>query len=1158
MNESQLAARLATADTDELAAILQSPSLDEELFLRDYLGPECYRRLRSLTQRRAARQRELREPSLGNVLLIPGLLSNELALVQKDPPEPVWLSARSVAAGNLRYLRLAENGITDADPANPIAPTGLMKRYYGELMLTLAQRWQVRTFTYDWRKSLELAASQVRACIDASFPRREPVHLVAAREGGFVARLYVALNADHWAQRGGRLITIGTPYWGSVLYLQALVGHLDIVQWADRLDPHYSRQEFLSLVRTFPSLYQLLPFAEPVPKELFLAATYGSTAGVRQEYLDDARRLQDLVRTVADPARMLAIVGVNQPSYADVHLDAFRDAVDRPSRERISDELLAELYAASDGDGIIARRDAEIAIPTLYLDSSGTDLIGAPHLLGALDELLQSDFTSGDWRKIGQRQGLQAEPPAVLTGSQESSAPAGKPPGLSDQLEQTGRRVEQLARGLARSGGGPGATENAQQEREMENIFMRHLGLSSTARSSVRVMARFDPPKIAIKVVLKDIAVIGEEPSTGEPSLPVDAIAVGHYIGGTPQGGVSALDDAITPLLAGGAAYFSPAKPGMAEGVLHQLLQRRTVSGELAALFCLPDPRAQGKETARVVAVTGMGIAGRFGAPELTILARELCWALGRIGKKHLATVLIGAGQNNLSVADAVEAWIHGIKLAITGNEAGAGNCLQQITFVEHDPRRVAAIAHAIEWLAADLGPEKRNRMLIDFTPFSDQAREEIKAAAIEAMQAEVRQQVSRDWQATQGDAAGEPAPTRITVEFDEDTYRFGALTEGASMPERPIQLDPKLVNQANDELASTADLSEQQRQGEFLAKLLFPEDFYTNLSGGTPLILTVDATTARIHWELLCLSERQLMATDAQKPDEPNDGAADAQDPEMFLGIACGVTRQLRTSFARIPEPMPLQNRLLRVLVVADPAADARLPGAEEEGNSVADLMEIYNDITQTKNRIEVVRLIGPAEASRTTVLQNLMTRSYDVLHFAGHCIYDSDNPRRSGWIFTGGERLTAAEIQRLDRVPSLVFSNACESGVTPDRAGERSAALAPTFAETFFARGVANIVCTAWPVGDREGRDFALTLYAALLGLEFNPPPKIPVLRTDRRYYQANTPQPFHKAMRAARRAIADESYDQHSWGAYQHYGNPYAQIFAPYGSKMAERSA
>ena len=97
--------------------------------------------------------------------------------------------------------------------------------------------------------------------------------------------------------------------------------------------------------------------------------------------------------------------------------------------------------------------------------------------------------------------------------------------------------------------------------------------------------------------------------------------------------------------------------------------------------------------------------------------------------------------------------------------------------------------------------------------------------------------------------------------------------------------------------------------------------------------------------------------------------------------------------------------------------------------------------------------------------------------------------HPAQSGWIFSDGVVISAHELERIDRVPPLVVSNACESGITPDRSGERSAALVPSFAESFFAQGVANYVGTAWPVDDIAARLFATILYGSLLGLDVGP---------------------------------------------------------------------
>ena len=268
--------------------------------------------------------------------------------------------------------------------------------------------------------------------------------------------------------------------------------------------------------------------------------------------------------------------------------------------------------------------------------------------------------------------------------------------------------------------------------------------------------------------------------------------------------------------------------------------------------------------------------------------------------------------------------------------------------------------------------------------------------------------------------------------------------------------------------------------------------------------------------------------------------GLADDLRPRALLGTSRGFTRQLLTAFAPAPQPPPPPRRLLRVLVVADPAEQARLPGAEEEGVEIADLFESFNEVWEdrSESRVEVVRLLGPSEATRTHVFRDLMLRSYDVLHFAGHCVYAESDPEQQGWIFSNGDQpilLCPNELNRIDRVPKFVFSNACESASRWIRAEERTAGLAPGFAESFFSRDVANFVCTAWPVDDDAARRFALELR----------PPRLKPDRDRPGRFTPQPPKPMHAAMREARLAILGTVSGARTWGAYQDYGNPYFHL-------------
>src|SRR6185503_2937254 len=192
---------------------------------------------------------------------------------------------------------------------------------------------------------------------------------------------------------------------------------------------------------------------------------------------------------------------------------------------------------------------------------------------------------------------------------------------------------------------------------------------------------------------------------------------------------------------------------------------------------------------------------------------------------------------------------------------------------------------------------------------------------------------------------------------------------------------------------------------------------------------------TARIHWEMVAQPSMDNILT----PTSENSSDSNFEYEDGFLGTSRGFTRQLRTTFAPPPEPPPPPQSVMRILIVADPAEDAHLPGAEEEAVAVADLFESYTPSDVNATRIEVKRLFGPIDATRTNVLRELMLRRYDLLHFAGHCVFQWDgDPNLSGWIFNVKRRelLSANELNRIDRIPKFVFSNACESGITPDRA--------------------------------------------------------------------------------------------------------------------------
>jgi hypothetical protein len=648
----------------------------------------------------------------------------------------------------------------------------------------------------------------------------------------------------------------------------------------------------------------------------------------------------------------------------------------------------------------------------------------------------------------------------------------------------------------------------------------------------------FELPAVPLEigVIWAGLEVVHEldPPALGYPPYPcpIDALAVGHYHGTTNLAGPERMLDIEISRAALGLA------PGEAlrgqDRLLTSLSRRGAISGHLGQSFLLPDPRSKD----RVIALAGMGTPGRFGASELTVMARELCWTLGRLGKKHLAAPVIGSGDENMKYGDAVASWVRGLRLALATLEQDPRFQLRRVTFVTPDARQVDRLHRLLLRLREVDAARAKSRPRLDIT---------VSPPTLEAVQnragVSLKEGIERGLRVPQVPHVGKPVPARLSVLRVGKRLRFGAVTEAASLPERDVQVDPVLVAEANARFAGFESRADQLGWGAYMGQLLLPSELSAEIPADAPLALVLDEDTAQIHWEMI---SQVGPSPSSELPgitlDRPAEGAPLAKD-WLPLGIARGVSRQLRAVFAPPPDPPPPSRRLLRVVVIADPADD--LPSARAEGEAVCKLFRSFNSVWGLDHyKVEVVPLIGSRLATRNDVLFHLTRRGpYDILHYAGHCAFDRDDPDASGWVFANKQRLGVHELSRIDRVPRFVFSNACESGALPDRPPAEAYALAPTFAEAFFARGVSNFVCTAWSVDDGAALDFALELYARLLGLVVKKSALGSVVAPD----TEGGPRPMYVAMREARRKLLDAGrHGVLSWGAYQHYGDPYFQLF------------
>ncbi len=159
-------------------------------------------------------------------------------------------------------------------------------------------------------------------------------------------------------------------------------------------------------------------------------------------------------------------------------------------------------------------------------------------------------------------------------------------------------------------------------------------------------------------------------------------------------------------------------------------------------------------------------------------------------------------------------------------------------------------------------------------------------------------------------------------------------------------------------------------------------------------LVLSLDEEFINIPWELL-------------------------YDGENFLCLKFNIGRLIRTSHELRPVEYRSPAGPLKMLILANPTAD--LKSAYSEG------IYIKNQLDRRRSEIRID--FKSSHIDTLYVKKNL--RDYDIVHFAGHCEYDSARPEESGWVLDNG-RFTVNDIKSLaesSSLPALVFSNACHS---------------------------------------------------------------------------------------------------------------------------------
>jgi len=1044
-----------------------------DMAVSDQTEPEVLRRLAQRSRLMRGRSRPI-----GNVVFLHGITGSDLAVSKgSGKPSSIWVDIWSLVSGHLQHLKLAPDGRREADPTLRVRTTGINKRYYARAVLALRAQWNVEPYAYDWRRDIDEASDGLAAFIKDRF-NSEPLHIVAHSMGGLVARNMIHRHPKLWESMrdpkllgGGRLVMLGTPNYGSFAIPQVMTGADALMARLERFDLNHNLSDLLKITNSFLGTYMLLPAFDKLPpelKRLYESSSWGSTAGISQAHLNRAFDFYKALDTpeTRDPQRMVYVAGFNHPTIASMKVIAPGEF---------------EYKYSNDGDGRVPHHLGLLpGVPTLYVDELHGDLARNEDILRSLDEVLQTGSTSQLPRTLPVR---AASAPGTV---RARNYRAGADKAALDVLEDIASRTRNAKT----------VDDLSDEDREVAADAFLHAALGArTARAPARI-----PPS-----VLNGADSEGERPRLRRASRRGRiTLKVGARFG--------RIEDFSAPVVVVG--NYRGIKPVSALGAVNRKMddwigravKRGMISGHVGETSYVPTEGSGVR--AKGVVVAGMGDYGHFSAAALRVIMANVAQGAAALQLGTVATVLVGAGEGNLSVDSALRSLIEGFAaglLELREERPNNSTQLNTLWIVEYDPKRFMAIRNELENLRKKLSIDD-----FEFLIVPPSQPEQKHARQVHQKNSERELDKLRSV-ATPG-SFGE---VRITVERDreKEEFIFSALTNHAVVPTRSVPVNMNRIERTAKILAEAEGRAEQEQLGRHLFDLI-PEDFESLFANDpdAPVRLIVDPTSAALPWEMARL--------------------ADSLNGRRFqsLGTDRQLTRQFKTLLSRTLGLIPPRNEQVRALVIADPASQPewQLPGARAEGRLVAKLLREANLSTVGKSKLKLDIVVEERIGSDCCIPEELnalvTSGDFDIIHFAGHGDYSREDRQKSGWVLDANDFLSAVDISRMRKAPWLIVANACYSGAL--RQGPRYPSLeearrGASIAEAFMERGVRNYLGTGWTVDDDQAEIFARTFYGDLL-----------------------TNTTLGKALGNAREKLFEEP-DGATWGAYQLYGDPGDQL-------------
>lgn len=292
-------------------------------------------------------------------------------------------------------------------------------------------------------------------------------------------------------------------------------------------------------------------------------------------------------------------------------------------------------------------------------------------------------------------------------------------------------------------------------------------------------------------------------------------------------------------------------------------------------------------------------------------------------------------------------------------------------------------------------------------------------------------------------------------------------------------------------------DIKTIERMGRMLADKLLPLKIKEELAKTDAEYLELDLEDEVVHipWELLNVGNG-------------------------FLCQRFNMGRMTDTSQKFVSHDRKISNPL-QMWILANPRND--LNSANTECDNICSIIDQMNE------NDALINLHTDSDINRNYI--NKVLKDFDIVHFAGHADFNVQDPSQSCWKLKDSD-FKAEDVHNMmggADMPSLVFSNACQSARTQEWTGASPFGLA----NAFMRAGVKHYIGTSWDIMDEPGSRFAQSFYKYLL-----------------------SGMTAGEAVRQARKAMIEKG-DEICWTSYVLYGNPKERYFEPVNAEISDKA-